>query len=68
MAIGAVVGWVMTPPPMASVAVASAIPENKAQEPPALVKELFSAREREKELKRKVDEHLKIQLRIVLEL
>ena len=59
LAVGAGVGWVTTSPPTASVAVAAAIPENKAQEPPALVKELFSVREREKELKRKIDEHLK---------
>jgi serine/threonine-protein kinase len=57
--IGLAVGWWLTPPPVIA-APAATNPEGKREEAPAAIKELFSPKEREKELVRKVNEYLKL--------
>jgi serine/threonine-protein kinase len=57
--VGLLVGWWLTPPPVVAVPTATN-PEGKREEPPAAIKELFSPKEREKELVRKVNEYLKL--------
>jgi tRNA A-37 threonylcarbamoyl transferase component Bud32 len=62
LASGLIAGWLWTPPPIVAVPMPERPPEGKAGEPPMAVKELFSAEDREKDLARKVHEHLKAPL------
>ncbi|MEI7685287.1 MAG: serine/threonine-protein kinase [Planctomycetota bacterium] len=56
---GLALGWFVTPAPIRAVPTPTAPPEGQTADAPAAVKELFFAREREKELQRRVQESLK---------
>jgi serine/threonine protein kinase len=59
LGIGSAVGWLLTPQPTVAVPLPANPPEGKAGEAPLAVKELFFADDREKDLARRVQEHLK---------
>lgn len=59
LGIGLALGWLFTPPRIDAVAMPTKPPEGHAGEAPAAVKELFFAKDREKDLQRRVQESFK---------
>jgi hypothetical protein len=62
LSFGLVFGWLLTPAPTVAVPSPDNLSEAKSEEPPLAIKELFFADDREKDLARKVQDHLKAPL------
>jgi len=58
-AFGLLVGWSLTPPATIAAPSPVSVPERQAEEAPLAIKELFFPEDREKDLARKVQDHLR---------
>lgn len=59
LALGLGIGWLATPRPVIPLSMPDGPPEGKGGEPPAAIKDLFGAAERDKDLPRRVQDVLK---------